>query len=650
MAPIDLAILGGVTLRDDTGRDIPLAPQRARILAILAAAAGRVVARADLVEDLWGDDSEASRHRLNQQITQLRRALGEGLRIDHHHDGFCLGGELERIDAVRFESLLAGGEALDASAGHTQYLAALALVRGPPFHGIDSLLVDDARRHLEARREAAELRLADCEIALRLPGAAVELLRQRIDDDPTAADVATRLATLLAIAQRDVEARRVVGRHRAARRDAGFALDPTLDDLERAILRLEFGTPLTTVSGADPDAAFHRSERLVPRPTIEGRVRRALAGGPVLLVGEAGVGKSVLALAVARAVEDEGHVVVRTAAPAEPTRPMEPVAALVEQLLRVAPQILAGSRPAQAAAVARVTGDHQAAGALSREVMIAELIELLRSVVLDTGTVLVVEDAHWLDHSSAEILAGLRHDPGLLLTARRPLGGLFGEEWEQVPIIELPPFDHHEVRALVDRVVPGRVTDGLVERLHAETGGNGVFLRLRLDALEDGDDGGRVSPTLLEAVNGRTSRFSSATRAVLQTAALLGPSFALAPLAVVHPEFASLLRDAIDDRLVSIDAAGGQFVHGLVVDALVEQLTPAARVTRHDQLCRAWLALGGSAVSMAKHAVGAETLDPMRAVLGCLGAARRAIDRVRVGDRHRLGSPRHRHRPTVRHG
>ena len=222
-APIDLAVLGDIVLRVDGGSEIPLAPQRARILAILGAAAGRVVSRAELVEDLWADDSEASRHRLNQQITQLRRVLGSGLRIEHHHDGFCLAGDLPRIDAVRFEALLAGAEALAVAERHTRYLAALALWRGPPFHGVDSLLVDDARHALEARRSATELHLADCEIALHLPGAAVELLRRRSDDDPTAADVTIRLATLLAIAQRDVEARRIVGRHRSARREAGFS-------------------------------------------------------------------------------------------------------------------------------------------------------------------------------------------------------------------------------------------------------------------------------------------------------------------------------------------------------------------------------------------------------------------------------------------
>ena len=242
--------------------------------------------------------------------------------------------------------------------------------------------------------------------------------------------------------------------------------------------------------------------------------------------------------------------------------------------------------------------------------MIAELVDLLHAVIVETGTVLVIEDAHWLDHSSAEILAGLLGDPGMLLTSRRPLGDVFDDAWARVPTIELPPFDRSEVRALVERAVPGRASDELVRRLHVESGGNGVFLRLQLDALADGEDSERVSPTLLEAVNGRTSRFSGATRAALQTAALLGQTFALAPLAVVHPEYAVLLRDAIDDRLVSIDAAGGRFVHGLVVDALVEQLTPASRISRHDQLCRAWHALGGSAVSMAKHAVGAETLDP----------------------------------------
>src|SRR5262249_5052377 len=146
---------------------------------------------------------------------------------------------------------------------------------------------------------------------------------------------------------------------------------------------------------------------------------------------------------------------------------------------------------------------------------------------------LIVEDAHWLDQSSAEIFGQLiaAQLPGLLITTRRPLSDDFGPAWASGPMIEMPPFTVDEVRELIELALPARASDELAHELHQKSGGNGVFLRLELGLLADGQLGHNVSPTLLEAVSERTRRFSATTRTVLQTAALLGQSFPLGTLA-----------------------------------------------------------------------------------------------------------------------
>ncbi len=590
------------------------------------------MSRSELSHDLWAEDTPASRHRIKQQIAQIRIVLGT-LSIEFQQDGYRLLGSFDRLDATLFEWMVANAQGLDVATRAERFTDALSLWRGPvAFHGVDSLLVDDARRRLESGWASTVVALADCEIELRRPGHAVELLRRQFDDDPTAPDVAMRLATLLAIGHRDVEGRRVIGRHRDALIAVGFSLDPGLADLERRILRQEFRSPIV-MPAHDPIVmgdSFHDPERLIERPEFERRVNAALAVEPVVVVGEPGVGKTVLALAVARAAEDAGRLVVRVSAHAEPTRPMEVAAAIAEQLRRLRPELLEEqlARPSLAAAVVRLSGDHGASGGpvLSREVLIVELTALARSIVDDADGLLVVEDAHWLDHSSAEIVGRLIEEgrPGLLVTTRRTLSGVFGPMWEGGLSVELPPFTVSEVRAIVELALPGRVTGDLVQRLHRGSGGNGVFLRLELDLLIDGDREERVSPTLLEAVNERTRRFSEATRTVLQTAALLGQSFPLAPLRLLHPHIEDTLREAVDERLVRLDTANGvgEFVHGLVVDALIELLGSATRVARHDRLCRALLSLHESSIAVATQAVGAELLDPIRAVVSCLGAAR----------------------------
>ena len=150
-----------------------------------------------------------------------------------------------------------------------------------------------------------------------------------------------------------------------------------------------------------------------------------------MLWGEAGVGKTVLAGTVADLMAEAGRPVVRAVARPDPTRPMEVVADLVEQLTALGPQLAQPvlSRPAVAAAVARLTGAVAApAPPISRDELIAELTGLLATVAEGTGCLLQVEDIHWLDNSSAEILGRLveQGPVAVLATSRRHPADLFG--------------------------------------------------------------------------------------------------------------------------------------------------------------------------------------------------------------------------------
>ena len=631
-SPVTLAVLGDVTLSDGDGAEVPLSPQRAHILAVLAAAAGSVVSRSNLLEDLWGEDTEASRHRLKTQVAQIRSALAPDLSVEFRFDGYRLCGSLERLDSTLFESLVTGARQLDTAAAADQYARALRLWRGPAaFVGVDSLLVDAARRPLERLRIRTAVALADCEIELLSPRLSVELLQDIFDGDQSEGDVTARLATLLAMSGRQIQGMRVIARHREALKQLGWSPTADVVDLEERILRHDHVVPALVAPAPSHrrDDGFHLADGLITRSSLEQSVLDALAIGPVIVCGEAGVGKTVLAAAIVSHLEDSGRGVVRVNARPDPTRPMEVMADIIEQFGLLYPGSLKEQLDdaAAAAAVARISG-HQAkhARAISRDQLIAQLVALVGAVASTNNLVLVVEDAHWLDNSSAEILGQLiaRKLADLLVTSRRPLADDFGQDWSGASVVEVPAFSMTEVRQLVDLSLPVRASDDLAERLHQTTGGNGLFLRLKLDLLADGQLGRDLPPTLLHAVHERTAGFSRTTREVLQTAALLGQTFPLAPLVRVHPHLHDTMRDAVDERLVRLDdeAGIGEFVHGLVVDALIEVMPPAVRVARHDQLCRALVALGDSPIAVAKQAVGAEELDPLRVVLCCLAAAR----------------------------
>src|SRR5262249_10069068 len=156
--------------------------------------------------DLWGEDTEASRHRLKSQIAQLRSLLGGELSIEYHQDGYRLRGSLELLDSTLFESLVSGGHELAVDERASRLRRALGLWRADvPFRSVNSLLVDDACRRLAALRTTTVLELADCEIQLHRPKDAVEYLKPIFVDDPTRGDVTSRLAGLLALANRHAE-------------------------------------------------------------------------------------------------------------------------------------------------------------------------------------------------------------------------------------------------------------------------------------------------------------------------------------------------------------------------------------------------------------------------------------------------------------
>ena len=119
-----LSVLGDVSLFADDGSELELSPQRVHILAVLAAAAGSVVPRSELLDELWNEDSGASRHRLKSQIAQLRLSLGADLAIQYHLDGYRLRGSLDRLDSTLFESLVTGARELATDVGRTIAYAA----------------------------------------------------------------------------------------------------------------------------------------------------------------------------------------------------------------------------------------------------------------------------------------------------------------------------------------------------------------------------------------------------------------------------------------------------------------------------------------------------------------------------------------------
>ncbi|HET7472459.1 MAG TPA: adenylate/guanylate cyclase domain-containing protein [Candidatus Limnocylindrales bacterium] len=220
--------------------------------------------------------------------------------------------------------------------------------------------------------------------------------------------------------------------------------------------------------------------------------------------------------------------------------------------------------------------------------------------------VIVVDDLHWLDVSSAgvfdELIAIAERLPLLLLVASRP--DSVRADWlhgARVRTIRLVGLDEPETGELAAAVAGAPVAQPDVQRLHARTGGNPLFIGETVRAIVDegaltsdgrlaigGADGAAMPVTLRALLGGRIDALSSDCRTILRVAAVLGMSFAEATVEdvvdrPVDPTIYERLADAA--MIVPIDAAGGwRFCHPLIHDAAYSSLLASDRRTLHARV------------------------------------------------------------------
>src|SRR4051812_8351990 len=145
----------------------------------------------------------------------------------------------------------------------------------------------------------------------------------------------------------------------------------------------------------------------------------AARGHALVLRGEPGIGKSRLLSATERAARERGMAVLKTAGVHSETH--LPFAGL-HQLLRPVRDRAGELRDAQRAALDAAFGltDDPAPGQF-RIAMAA--LDLLSDVATDAPLLVLVEDAHWLDRATSDVLAfiarRIESDPIVLLAAIR---------------------------------------------------------------------------------------------------------------------------------------------------------------------------------------------------------------------------------------
>jgi eukaryotic-like serine/threonine-protein kinase len=376
------------------------------------------------------------------------------------------------------------------------------------------------------------------------------------------------------------------------------------------------------------------------------------SSGAVVVLGEAGIGKSRLRHEIDLRMQASMPEVTRLVARADPMQTQAPLA-LMAQLLRGAAELEEREPGA--------TRRHKLRQRLLRclppddvestMVYLGELVgafpddppselvlarassAVLRSRIqqawttwlraeCDAGPVmLVLEDLQWADAASVQLvcvlLEALEDRPFMVLALARPaVRQQFTELWRRpgVESLELPPLSARAARMLVQGVLGSGLPETAVERVVTGARGNAFFLEELIRAVASGSSG-ELPESVFGMMQARLAALSGPERQVLRAASVFGNTAWRGGIRMLLGQ--RIPADELDTTLARLIVGewltpqprsripGDEeytFRHALVQDAAYATLTEQDRVLAH-RLAGHWLAhVGGEEpVVLAEH-------------------------------------------------
>ena len=359
-------------------------------------------------------------------------------------------------------------------------------------------------------------------------------------------------------------------------------------------------------------------------PTFVGRAEQlavlkracgvARQGGPAaaLIGGEAGVGKSRLISELAGQVSADGSMVLIGGCPelGADGLPFAPFTAVLRMLVRElgaarTTELLPGSAALELgrllpelAGEAGTAADSYPGEARAR--LFEQMLALLEHLAERRPVVLIIEDLHWADRSTRELLGFLVSNQRILgrvliiatyrsdelhrTHALRPLLAELGRiGW--VLRMELPRLNRHEAAEQVAGILGRQPEPGLVDAVYRRSEGNPLFLEELLAC------DGALPESLRDLVLASAQRLPDDTQEVLRVASVGGEHISHALLATVtglHDDrLYRALRPAVAANVILGDSAGYAFRHELIREALYDGLLPGEHGRLHARYAEA---------------------------------------------------------------
>ncbi len=371
--------------------------------------------------------------------------------------------------------------------------------------------------------------------------------------------------------------------------------------------------------------------------------------GTVLLGAEAGGGKSRLAGEFAARVRDRAVVLAGACVELSAAGlPYAPFAAALRELVRErgAAEVAALLPGQSAGELARLLpefgapppgGDPETARARLFEL----LLGLLEGLAEQQPVVLVVEDVHWADRLTCDLLSflvrNLRHAAVFMVVTFRSdglhrthplrlvLAGL--DRIDGVTRLELPRLSRDQVAVQIEGILGHPPTPSVTSAVYGRGGGNPLFTEALLNP--DGTVRPDLPWSLSDLLLGAVKDLPEQTQQLLRTAAVAGFRVGHALLAAVtRSDDAALtagLRPAVAANVLVSDTESYAFRHELIREAVLEDLLPGERVQAHRRLAETLEAApslsseGTGAVQVARHWRGAREFE--RALIAAWRAA-----------------------------